>query len=576
MEVSLMTGYHRRYSASGLVLIFSTIKMKITVAQLNYHIGNFSGNKDRICKAINQARSEASDLIIFSELCVPGYPPLDLLDRFDFIEKCNQTVQDIAKECTGIAAIVGSPTYNKRPEGKKLFNSALLLSEGKILFSANKALLPTYDIFDEYRYFEPERQFSVFPFKGLRLAITICEDLWDEQPFDNEFEKTRLYTVSPMEELSRQNPDIIINIAASPFSYTKIESKENIFISKALKYKIPVITVNQTGANTELIFDGASLLVNNKGKIYKQLPFFEEAVETFQFENIKTGAASAKEPDIIPVSLIHKALVTGLRDYFCKTGLKSSIIGLSGGIDSAICLCLAVDALGSENVRALLMPSRYSSDHSVNDAVALADSLKVKYDIVSIEKPFSAFEEDLAPLFEGMKKDVTEENIQARIRAVLLMAVSNKFGCIVLNTSNKSEAAVGYGTLYGDMAGGLSVIGDVYKTDVYRLAAFINRNKEIIPENIIKKLPSAELRPDQFDTDSLPDYDTLDSILYQYIELQKPASRIISDGGDKATVLKVIRMIDFNEYKRYQAPPVLRISSKAFGAGRRMPLVARY
>lgn len=550
--------------------------MKFTVAQLNYHIGNFAGNKDMICKAVRKAKAAGSDLIIFSELCVPGYPPLDLLDRFDFIEKCDQTVQEIAEECTGIAAIVGSPTLNRKPEGKKLFNSALVLSEGKVIFSANKALLPTYDIFDEYRYFEPEKQFSVFSFRGLRLAITICEDLWDEQPFDNEFEKTRLYTVSPMEELAKQNPDIIINIAASPFSYTKIEAKENIFLSKAAKYRIPVISVNQTGANTELIFDGASILVNEKGEKYNQLPFFEEAVETYSFENIKSGSIAYKDPAPDSVSLIHKALVTGLRDYFAKSGLTKSIIGLSGGIDSALCLCLAVDALGNQNVRALLMPSRYSSNHSVVDAEVLANTLKVHYDIVNIEKPFNAFEEDLKPVFKRMNTDVTEENIQARIRAILLMAVSNKYGCIVLNTSNKSEAAVGYGTLYGDMAGGLSVIGDVYKTDVYRLARFINMEKEIIPENIITKLPSAELRPDQFDTDSLPDYNILDSILYQYIELQKPVSRIIKEGADKDTVLNVIRMIDFNEYKRYQAPPVLRISSKAFGAGRRMPLVARY
>jgi NAD+ synthase (glutamine-hydrolysing) len=550
--------------------------MKFTIAQLNYHIGNFAGNKDLICKAISKAKAEGSDLVIFSELCIPGYPPLDLLDRLDFIEKCEQTVQDIANECRGISAIVGSPTLNKMAEGKKLFNSALLLSEGGIIFSVNKALLPTYDIFDEYRYFEPEKQFSVFSFKGLRLAITICEDLWDEQPFDNEFEKTRLYKVSPMEELAKQNPDIIINIAASPFSYSKITAKENIFISKAVKYKIPVISVNQTGANTELIFDGASILVNGKGEKIHQLPFFEEAVETWSYENIKSGSDTVEKTRPDTISLIHKALVTGLRDYFTKSGLKSCIIGLSGGIDSALCLCLAVDALGNENVRALLMPSRYSSDHSVTDAVALAKNLHVHHDIVSIEKPFSAFEEDLASVFKGMSRDVTEENIQARIRAILLMAVSNKYGCIVLNTSNKSEAAVGYGTLYGDMSGGLSVIGDVYKTDVYRLAEFINRESEIIPENIIRKLPSAELRPDQFDTDSLPDYTILDSILYQYIELQKPASRIIKEGADKDTVLKVIRMIDFNEYKRYQAPPVLRISSKAFGAGRRMPLVARY
>jgi NAD+ synthase (glutamine-hydrolysing) len=550
--------------------------MKISVAQLNYHIGNFDTNKYLICNAIEKAKAEGSDLIIFSELCIPGYPPLDLLDRHDFIDKCNLTVKEIAEICTGITAIVGAPTINTKPEGKKLHNSALVLSEGKVIFTANKALLPTYDIFDEYRYFEPEKNFSVFPFKGLKLAVTICEDLWDEQPFDNEFEKARLYTVSPMEELARQNPDLVINISASPFSYSKTQAKENIFRSKAIKYKIPVISVNQTGANTELIFDGASLIINNKGDIYSRLPFFEEALETYSWEEIKTGIRPSELKTKEPVELIHKALVTGIRDYFQKTGLKNSIIGLSGGIDSAICLCLAAEALGNKNVRAILMPSRYSSSHSVDDAVTLAKTLDVQYDIISIEKPFKSFEEVLSPVFKGRDNDVTEENIQARVRAVLLMAVSNKFGNILINTSNKSEAAVGYGTLYGDMAGGLSVIGDVYKTDVYRLAEHINRNSEVIPGNIINKLPSAELRPDQLDSDSLPDYTTLDAILYQYIELQKPAERIISEGFDKETVLKVIRMINFNEYKRYQAPPVLRISSKAFGAGRRMPLVARY
>jgi NAD+ synthase (glutamine-hydrolysing) len=550
--------------------------MRITVAQLNYHIGNFPRNKDLICSAIKKAKGEGSDLIVFSELCIPGYPPLDLLDRADFIEKCDISVNEIARECIGIVAVVGSPTLNKNKEGKKLFNSALVLSEGKVIFSANKSLLPTYDIFDEYRYFEPEKNFSLFSFKGLKLAITVCEDLWDEQPFDNEFEKSRMYTLSPMEEMAKYKPDILINISASPFSYTKIEARENIFISKAVKYKIPVISVNQTGANTELLFDGASIIVNKNGEIFRQLPFFEEAVVTFSFDDLKSGQVSGEKRDKNVISLIHKALVTGIRDYFAKTGFKSSIIGLSGGIDSAICLCIAVEALGNENVRALLMPSRYSSEHSVIDAVTLAKTLNVHYDIVNIEKPFTAFEEDLARLFKGREKDVTEENIQARVRAVLLMAVSNKFGCILLNTSNKSEAAVGYGTLYGDMAGGLSVIGDVYKTDIYKLADYINRKREIIPCNIITKLPSAELRPDQLDTDSLPDYSMLDAILYQYIELQKPAGRIISEGSDRETVMKVIRMIDFNEYKRYQAPPVLRISSKAFGAGRRMPLVARY
>ncbi len=550
--------------------------MKISIAQLNYHIGNFEKNKNLIFNAIDEARKAGSDLVVFSELCVPGYPPLDLLDRIDFIEKCNRTVDEIACFCKGIAAIVGTPVYNTRPEGKKLHNSALILSEGKIIFSANKSLLPTYDIFDEYRYFEPEREFSTFRFKGINIALTICEDLWDEQSFDNRFEKSRLYTISPMEELSVFNPDVIINISASPFSYRKVEAKRNIFVSKAIKYGIPVISVNQTGANTELIFDGASVAVNSKGQIFRQLGYFEEAVETFELDEID------KEQDLPvinnpeSVALIHKAIVTGIRDYFSKTGFKKAILGLSGGIDSAVCVCLAAEALGRENVMALLMPSRYSSESSVKDSVVLAEKLRIKYELVSIEEPFCAFERALEKPFRDLKSDVTEENIQARIRAILLMAYSNKFRYILLNTSNKSEAAVGYGTLYGDMAGGLSVIGDVYKSDVYRLAAYINRNGEIIPESIIKKPPSAELRPDQLDTDSLPEYVILDSILYQYIELQKPANEIKTEGFSREVVEKVIRMININEYKRYQAPPVLRISSKAFGDGRKMPIVARY
>ncbi|MBN2863341.1 MAG: NAD+ synthase [Bacteroidales bacterium] len=550
--------------------------MKITIAQLNYHIGNFDLNKTRICQAIKKAKKEKADLIVFSELCVPGYPPLDLLDRLDFIRKCDQTVSEIAQECKGITAIVGSPVVNKNPEGKKLYNTALVLAEGRIIFSVNKALLPTYDIFDEYRYFEPENKFSVFNFKGLKLAITICEDLWDEQSFDNEFEKKRLYTVSPMDELAKQDPDLIINLSASPFAYTKIGLKADVFRSKAAKHGIPLINVNQTGANTELIFDGASKIINSKGDIIKQLPFFEEAVETFLFEDVNKNKATVSIEKYDPVELIYRALVTGIRDYFKKTNFTKCILGLSGGIDSAICACLAAEALGNKNVRALLMPSRYSSDHSLRDAEELAEKLNIRYDIISIEKPFRAFEAELEQYFKGLKQDVTEENIQARIRALLLMAMSNKFGYILLNTSNKSEAAVGYGTLYGDMAGGLSVIGDVYKTDIYKLAKYINRDHEIIPANTVSKLPSAELRPYQLDSDSLPDYKILDSILYQYIELQKPAGRITGEGFDNVTVEKVIRLINCAEHKRYQAPPVLRISSKSFGDGRRMPLVARY
>ena len=550
--------------------------MKISVAQINYHIGNFEKNVSLICDGISRAKAEGSDLVIFSELCVPGYPPLDLLDRIDFIKKCSYAVDAIAKHCTGIAAIVGSPTVNANPQGKKLYNSAHVLSEGKILFTANKALLPTYDIFDEYRYFEPAGSFSVFEFKGMRLAITICEDLWDEQHFDNEFEKRRLYTISPMEELARQKPDLVINISASPFSHSRIGTRAEIFKLKAVKYKIPVIQVNQTGANTELIFDGASMIINKHGEIWRRLPFFEEAFCSFSSDEILSGMDPEGDKRSDHIELIYKALVTGIRDYFSKSGLARCILGLSGGIDSALCLTLAVRALGNKNARAVLMPSRYSSEHSVKDAVDLAKRLDVQYDIINIEKPFSAFGEILEPLFKGLESDTTEENLQARIRAVLLMALSNKFGCILLNTSNKSEAAVGYGTLYGDMAGGLSVLGDVYKTEIYKLAEYINREEEIIPFNTITKLPSAELKPNQYDTDSLPEYRILDAILYQYIELQKPAELISGEGIDRATVDRVIKMINFNEYKRYQAPPVLRISSKSFGDGRRMPLVARY
>ena len=550
--------------------------MKISIAQLNYHIGNFERNRELISNAIKKAKSEGSDLVVFSELSIPGYPPLDLLDHIDFVMKCNDTVIEIAKECKGITAIVGSPTLNRNKEGKKLFNSALVLSEGEVVFAANKALLPTYDIFDEYRYFEPERSFSIFELKGKKIALTVCEDLWDEQPFDNDFEKSRLYTISPMDELAKQGPDLIINISASPFSYSRIETRNNIFVNKAKKHHIPVIAVNQTGSNTELIFDGASTVINSDGVIVHQLPFFEEGFLTFDPGQIDSGKNFTQPPLPDKVELIYKALVSGIRDYFIKMGFSKSILGLSGGIDSAVCLYLAVKALGRENVRALLLPSRYSSEHSVTDAVKLSENLGIGYDVINIEKPFSAFEEVLAPAFSGKPMDITEENIQARVRAVLLMACSNKFGFILLNTSNKSEAAVGYGTLYGDMAGGLSVIGDVYKTDVYSLAEYINRDSEIIPQNIITKAPSAELRPDQYDTDSLPPYEILDEILHLYIEMQKPPSEIIAAGFDKILVDKVLKMINKNEYKRYQAPPILRISSKAFGAGRRMPLVAKY
>ncbi|MBP5473561.1 MAG: NAD(+) synthase, partial [Bacteroidales bacterium] len=342
----------------------------------------------------------------------------------------------------------------------------------------------------------------------------------------------------------------------------------------AKKYGVPIIFVNQLGANTDLIYEGGSMLINKKGHVVKRLPFFEEAQLTFDLEEC-LKETKREVPQYNHIALMHDAIVLGIRDYFQKTGIKSAILGLSGGIDSAIVLCLAVEAIGNKNVRAVLMPSRYSSDHSINDSVALANNLNIQYDIVSIEKPFSAFEDILAPIFTGRETDVTEENIQARSRAIILMAISNKFGNMLLNTSNKSEAAVGYGTLYGDMAGGLSVIGDVYKTDVYRLSRYVNRDKEIIPENILTKKPSAELHPDQFDSDSLPDYAILDSILYQYIEQEKNADQISGDNIDRATVDRIIKMVNRNEHKRHQFAPILKVSSKSFGQGRILPLVGK-
>ena len=526
--------------------------MKIFIAQLNYHTGNLDYNKSIICKALREAKERGADLAIFSELCISGYPPLNLLDRDDYIEKCNKTVNDIASECHGITAIIGAPEINNG----KLFNSAFVLSEGKIVFVARKFLLSTYDSFDEYRYFESGNEFNVFPFKGKKIAITIGEDLWDEQPC----EKRKPYNISPMEELAKQKPDIVVNIAALPFSSAAIGNQINILKNNARKYGVPIINVNQTGSNAFLIFDGNSAVINSEGLVCKKLPAFEESTLAFDIDELTESKNTVAEEAPDRIGQIHDALITGIKDYFKKSGFQKAVLGLSGGIDSAVSLCLTVKALGADNVRSLIMPSRYSSEHSVKDAIELSRRISTKFDIINIENSFNTFEKDLAPLFIGKERDVTEENIQARVRAVLLMAVSNKFDCILINTSNKSEALVGYGTLYGDMAGGLSVIGDVYKTDVYKLAAYINRKEELIPDSIIKKQPSAELSPNQLDSDSLPEYDLLDNILYQYIEMQKSPEEIINNVNDKETVLRVMKLIKQSEYKRYQAPPALRIA----------------
>lgn len=548
--------------------------MKIALAQLNYHIGNFEHNTRKIKQAIGEARERGADLILFPELAVCGYSPQDLLDFEEFIGKCSAAIDEIAAECRGIAAIVGSPSRNME-KGKSLFNSAFFLADGEIKQVTSKALLPTYDVFDEYRYFEPDSSPKIIEYKGFRFALTICEDLWNlgDHP---------LYKACPMDELVKGAPDIMLNIAASPFSYEQQAQRRHILNQNVSKYRLPLFYVNHVGAHTGLVFDGGSLVIGADGQLLDELSYFKEDLKiyTISGERGKLGVSrtesSAANLPASKIEFIYQALVLGIRDYFGKMGFKNAILGLSGGIDSAVVLCLAAEALGAGNVRALLLPSQFSSDHSIKDAVDLAKNLGVNYDTIEIEPVFKQYEAALTPFFSGLPFNVAEENLQARVRGVLLMAMSNKFGDILLNTTNKSEMAVGYGTLYGDMCGGLSVIGDVYKTDVYNLARYINKDAELIPENSIVKPPSAELKPGQKDSDSLPDYDTLDKILYRYIEENKSTREIIEMGFDEAVVKKAARLVSMNEYKRFQAAPVIRVSPKAFGNGRRMPIVARY
>ncbi len=547
--------------------------MKVAIAQLNYIIGDFEGNAAKMIANIERAKKEGADLVIFSELSVTGYYPHDLLEKREFINKAEKAVGQIAGHCNEIAAIVGAPRINENERGKTLYNSAIFLSDGKIQSLHNKTLLPTYDVFDEYRHFEPNQEFHIVEYKGEKVAVTICEDLWDEQPTANEFGKDKLYQVSPMHELSKFNPGFVVNISASPFSYNQESWRKDVLISKAKKYKVPIFYVNQIGAQTELIFDGGSVYINADGEIVNELKYFEE---DFIIVDSNNPVRQIVQPATDYVEKIHDALVLGIRDYFAKMNFKQATLGLSGGIDSALTVVLAVRALGAENVRVLLMPSKYSSGHSVDDAWQLAENLGIKYDVLNIQDAVDELDKTLAPLFEGTSPGVTEENIQARVRGILVMAISNKFGHILLNTTNKSESAVGYGTLYGDMNGGLAVLADVYKTDVFKLARFINRDEEIIPENSITKPPSAELRPDQKDTDSLPEYKDLDQMLFNFIELNKTPAEIVALGFEPDVVNRVIRLVNMNEYKRFQAAPVLRVSSKAFGFGRKMPLVARY
>jgi len=546
--------------------------MKIALAQLNYHIGNFGDNVLKIRQSIERAKNEGADLVVFAELAVCGYPPRDFLEFNDFIERCQQAAKVIARDCKGIAAVIGCPVPNPDIKGKNLLNAALFLEDGEIRHSYYKALLPNYDVFDEYRYFEPGRKFNLVEFKGKKIALTVCEDLWD-------IGNDPLYVVNPMDELIKGKPDFMINIAASPFHYDQPRIRAEVLVGNARKYNLPLFYVNHVGAQTELLFDGASMVIGPGAKVWDELNYFEEDFRVYDLEDVMNSPHSFTPKDVGPgkwIPLIHDALVMGIRNYFQKLGFKKAILGLSGGIDSAVTLVLATEALGSENVWAVLLPSSFSSDHSVKDAIDLTENLSCRYDTVPISSSFETLQQTLKPWFKDLPFDIAEENLQARIRGVILMALSNKFGHILLNTSNKSEAAVGYGTLYGDMNGGISVLGDVYKTQVFELARYINRNGEVIPASTIQKPPSAELRHGQKDSDSLPEYDILDKILYQYIELRKGPKDLVEQGFDEEMVRRVLWLVNTNEYKRYQTPPILRVSPKAFGMGRRMPIVARY
>lgn len=567
--------------------------MKVYVAQQNYHIGNFELNKQKMIGEVEKAVHMGADLVVFSELSVCGYPPRDFLEFEDFLLQTESTVNEIAKHSQTIGILIGAPTRNSQKEGKDLFNSAILLFEGKVQGIAHKTLLPNYDIFDEYRYFEPAYNWNVIPFKGKKIAVTICEDIWNLG--DNP-----LYRVCPMDQLMKQSPDLMINISASPFDYDHDEDRKEVIRLNVMKYKLPMIYCNAVGAQTEIIFDGGSLVYTAGGKLMHELSYFGEdavlvhTVDLFGDETqvqhhhpkieMDMRVAKTTDPEKIigyltndnNIAQIKSALIAGIRDYFSKLGFKKAILGSSGGIDSAVVLSLAVEALGAENVTAILMPSPFSSEHSVEDAKRLSEQLGNPYHVIGIGGIYDSFLQSLEPLFNGTTFGVAEENIQSRSRGNLLMAIANKFGYVLLNTSNKSELATGYGTLYGDMAGGLSVIGDLYKTQVYALARYINKVQEIIPENILIKAPSAELRPNQKDSDSLPEYDVLDKLLYFYIERRKGPAEIIDMGFDEALVRKTLRMVNLNEYKRNQFCPIIRVSTKAFGVGRRLPIVAKY
>lgn len=555
--------------------------MNIRLAQLNPIIGDLSGNKALIIKAIEQAEQQGVDLLILPELVVCGYPPLDLIERSAFRELCYSTNIELIERTKGMAVVFGSITENDKGVGRKCYNSAIIAQNGKEIKRAHKALLPTYDVFDDLRYFEPATELEPVTINGVSFGVTICEDIWAN---NNEI-NYHTYAVNPAKELTSRGAQAIINISASPFTKYKPESRAKMLMEKAKELNRPIFYANQVGANSELIFDGDSLVIDTKGIIVSRAKRFEESHIQLEYD-AKTQSLKTENPFIAETQVpnmiknMFDGLVLGLRDYLHKSrAAQKVILGLSGGIDSALVCAIAVEALGAQNVIGVTMPSRFSSEGSVSDSQELANNLGVELLEIPIEPIYDAFLHQLEPVFKGAEFNVAEENIQSRSRGDLLMAIANKFGYMVLTTGNKSEIAVGYCTLYGDMAGGLAIIADLYKTEVYAMSEWLNKEyygKEVIPQATIDKVPSAELRLDQKDTDSLPEYTTLDAILTYYVELQWSRKEILDKGFDAPIVDRILKLVDYNEHKRYQAAPGLKLSTKAFGQGRRWPLVQRW
>ncbi len=543
--------------------------MKIALGQINPTVGDFSANAAKMIQFAARARTAGAGLILFPELAACGYPPRDLVDRPSFVARNRSTVDRIAGETAGIAVICGLVTPAQSESGKRVMNSAALLRYGRVEFIQSKMLLPTYDVFDEMRNFAAAKSQKLFNFSGSELALTICEDAWNDKHFWNR----RLYGIDPVEELVGAGANMVLNISASPFWLGKREMRRDMLTSIAINRKVPVAMVNQVGGNDSLVFDGSSLVIAPDGRVIAQGSSFEEDLIYFDSEKLTGDMHPQVEGE---EGSAYEALVLGTRDYVRKCGFERAIIGLSGGVDSALTACVATDALGPGNVIGVGMPGPYSSQGSIDDARELAANLKIRFELLSIEEIYQAARRTLAPVFTGMPEDVTEENMQSRARGLLLMSMSNKFGALVLSTGNKSELAVGYCTLYGDMVGGLAVISDVPKALVYRLSAYVNAGRRVIPQSTLDKAPSAELRPEQKDSDSLPPYDMLDAILEDFVQNSRSAEQIaVAHNFDLELVRKVIRMVERSEYKRQQAAPGIKISTKAFGYGRRFPIAAK-